>query len=423
MLKTFLSQLPDLYQQKICVGFSGGADSIVLLHLLTQARAHGKIGSLSAVHVHHGLSSHADDWLRFCQQICHDWRVDFSAERVQLNPKKQGIEAAARAARYAVYAQQNCDKIALAHHRDDQLETFWLAALRGGGLRALAAMSSERALNERITLWRPLLSFSRADIEDYAAQNRLNYVHDASNDDPSLLRNWVRHNMQPEIAQRVPQYDKHLLASIALLQDELALLDEIIAQDWADLHAATGQFSRVAWFRLPQTRQKQMLREFAQRHYLGTPRRASVQDFARVLREADANAQWSLPHGQAVLYRGVLFPVRHDFANDWAWTQRTEKGSLKNILPKMGLTWRGDAPEFSGCIRAAQRDDVMRMQSGRKSVWQILQEAGVPPFAREKWAVAVDNDGMCVAVANIRSDACLQGAILWHDDLLGFQAA
>ena len=139
-LQRFAAQVPDLRGKRICVGLSGGADSVVLLHVLAALRDTFGLADLSAVHVHHGLNAAADDWQRFCRDYAQRLGVGFSAARVQVDARKLGVEAAARTARYAVFAEQNADFVALAHHRDDQIETFFLAALRGGGLRALSAM-------------------------------------------------------------------------------------------------------------------------------------------------------------------------------------------------------------------------------------------------------------------------------------------
>ena len=231
--------------QRICLALSGGVDSIVLLHLLASLR-HSHPFTLSAVHVHHGLNPDADQWLDFCRDACVRLNVSFAAERVRVEPKGQGVEAAARAARYAVFAAQPCDAIALAHHQDDQIETFFLAALRGGGIRALAAMPPSRVWQGK-TLLRPLLAYSRAEIEAYAAAHGLNYVHDSSNQDPSLLRNWLRHQMLPQLVFRLPDAAAHIQSTIATLQDEHALLNEIIAEDWQRIHAQHNQFSRPAW--------------------------------------------------------------------------------------------------------------------------------------------------------------------------------
>lgn len=401
LLAKFAKSLPDLRGKRVCVGLSGGVDSVVLLHLLTRARESCGLAELFAVHVHHGLSDLADDWWAFCEQICADWGVRLVAERVSVQTKGKGLESAARLARYAVYERLDCDVLALAHHRDDQVETFWLAALRGGGLRALAAMPESRALDNGAVLLRPLLNFGRQDLLNYAAEFGLDFVHDPSNDDGRLLRNWLRGKLLPELVFRLPESGKQVLSAVESLQDELAVLDEIVAADW-DFVCVSGQFLRERWLALSAARRRQMLVQFARVHGLGVPRKQSVWDFTRVLSEAES-ATWGLPRGKAILYRGVLFAWRQDFALDFS-----------------GCVWIGDASEFSGCIRAARRDDVMLMKSGRKSVFQVLQEMGVPPFAREFWAVAVDEQGVCMAVANGRSAI---EAKLHCEALLIFQAA
>ena len=231
-LQRFAAQVPDLRGKRICVGLSGGADSVVLLHALATLRDSFGLADLSAVHVHHGLNAAADDWQQFCRDYAQRLGVGFSAARVQVDAGKLGVEAAARTVRYAVFAEQNADFVALAHHRDDQIETFFLAALRGGGLRALSAMPEQRALTEKTVLWRPFLAFSRAEIEQYARDNALVFVHDDSNENPAFLRNWLRGRWLLDLAARLPHYAEHLHSSIALLQEERALLEEVAAQDW-----------------------------------------------------------------------------------------------------------------------------------------------------------------------------------------------
>lgn len=420
----FARQLPELARSRVCAGLSGGADSVVLLHLLAGLR--DRLGfSLSAVHVHHGLSADADGWLAFCREYCARLDVPFAAERVHVDAVGLGVEAAARQARYAVFARQDCDVLALAHHQDDQVETFWLAALRGGGIRALSAMPAERVWQGKRII-RPLLAFSRAQVEAYAAAHNLAFVEDASNRDPALLRNWLRHTLLPEIAFRLPESRAHILAAVAALQEERALLDETTAADWAHIHQ-NGRFSRCLWRELSPLRRRQMLLQFAKAHALGTPAKRSLADFARVLDQARQAAEWKLPQGRAVLYRETLFPVPDTLPARFAWVQNPFSGSLKAIAEAAGLSWRNTSgnhtPPFSGCLRAARKSDFIAIRNGRKNVFRLLQEHGVAPFARGWWAVAVDETGACLAVANIRSDAKLRGALLHSPELAAFQAA
>ncbi len=173
---------------RIEAGLSGGLDSVVLLHAL--AALQQRFGfALTAVHVHHGLSDQADEWADFCRSLCRRLNVPLRVEKVTVAEESRlGIEAEARKQRYRVFSDGCCDVLALAHHQDDQVETFMLAALRGGGLRALSAMPGRRALNGQIQVWRPLLAESRETLESYAAEHGLAYVEDGSNRNTEFLR-------------------------------------------------------------------------------------------------------------------------------------------------------------------------------------------------------------------------------------------
>ena len=131
----------------LLVGFSGGLDSTVLLHLLASDAAARRQG-LRAIHVHHGLHPEADRWAAHCQRMCDALAVPMTLARVQVdNHSGLGLEAAARAARHTAFADAMAadDMLVLAHHQDDQAETFLLRALRGSGVDGLAAMRDWRA--------------------------------------------------------------------------------------------------------------------------------------------------------------------------------------------------------------------------------------------------------------------------------------
>jgi len=123
----------------LAVGLSGGRDSVALLAALA-AQAPARGWRLQAVHVHHGLSPHADAWAAFCGDLCARLGVPLQVHRVSLpEARPAGLEATARAARYQVFAGLTADALILAHHRDDQAETLLFNLLRGSGLRGLAA--------------------------------------------------------------------------------------------------------------------------------------------------------------------------------------------------------------------------------------------------------------------------------------------
>jgi len=239
----------------ICVGLSGGVDSIVLLHALHALAGEGRL-RLSAVHVHHGLSVNADRWASFCRAGCRRLGVPLSVKKVVVDRQAGlGIEAAARLQRQQVFGALRVDWIALAHHRDDQAETVLLQLLRGSGLRGLSGMPVEGAGRLDVgdtascapghpeggargpRILRPLLDLPRALIVDCATRQQLSWIEDESNADTRFDRNFIRHAVLPLLEQRFPAARSSLARSGRLLAQSARLV-EAIAMD--DLQVALG---------------------------------------------------------------------------------------------------------------------------------------------------------------------------------------
>ena len=388
-LQRFAAQVPDLRGKRICVGLSGGADSVVLLHVLAALRDTFGLADLSAVHVHHGLNAAADDWQRFCRDYAQRLGVGFSAARVQVDARKLGVEAAARTARYAVFAEQNADFVALAHHRDDQIETFFLAALRGGGLRALSAMPEQRALTEKTVLWRPLLAFSRAEIEQYAQDNALMFVHDDSNENPVFLRNWLRGRWLPDLAARLPHYTEHLHSSIALLQEERALLEEVTAQDWQAVRCAQG-LHQARWQAFSPARQRQLLHTFGR---TGCGRQNAANGVCRAAGPC-CRTVFCLPCRRILrcLGRGRRSPCKAACTlpyNRPDWHGRAVRRRVQAaFVPRGAMT---NCPPISATktCSACCRKSACRRLCGRFGRWRATKTGGVLPWptcaARPNW--------------------------------------
>lgn len=385
------------------IGLSGGADSVALLHALTRYRqtVSGSL-NLAAIHVHHGLHPRADEWLNFCAALCEQHHVAFTAQRVQIDATDLGVEAAARAARYQAFAENvGAGNLALAHHADDQVETLLLGVLRGGGLRALAAMPETR-VSGSLNILRPFLNASRAEIEQYIQQHNLPHIHDTSNDSTDFLRNWVRHDLLPHIRARVPNAERHILGSIAVLQDELSIVNNILAQDWQDCYRENA-LNLAALRRLNWARLKAVLLKFCQEKQLGTPRKSSLNDFATHL-NADTPHIWSLPHGEIWLYRGKLWAWHNHQQKQYLSDTQTFSGSL-NLAPqlrwhaaKRGLAWTDLARD--GIVRPHRSSDRIRTPLGTKTVAKLLQDRKIPQPLRRNWLV-VEMGGECVAVAHL----------------------
>src|SRR5690606_10484398 len=172
---------PCLAAPALCLGLSGGLDSMVLLHAVTELRRHSPLPPLKAIHVHHGIHPDADRWVEHCQRECAARQVDLVVHRVTL-PSGGNVEELARDARYGVFEQQlgAGDWLLLAHHADDQLETLLFRLMRGTGVRGLAGMPRSRALGQG-RLLRPLLDWTRAQLADWAAAQGLAWIEDPAN--------------------------------------------------------------------------------------------------------------------------------------------------------------------------------------------------------------------------------------------------
>ena len=158
-------------KSQLVLALSGGLDSIVLLHLLAQARAQLPF-QLSAVYINHGISQHADSWAQFCAGQCASLQVDFTQRKVNICGH-DNLEHKAREARYEALAEFISTKqhvLLTAHHGDDQLESLLLALKRGAGPAGLSGIASSRSFAAGMML-RPLLAYTRAELQQYAAQH------------------------------------------------------------------------------------------------------------------------------------------------------------------------------------------------------------------------------------------------------------
>ncbi|MBM4189344.1 MAG: tRNA lysidine(34) synthetase TilS [Betaproteobacteria bacterium] len=244
---------------QLCVGFSGGLDSTVLLHCLAGLRA--PLGlELTALHVHHGLQSEADAWAEHCAAVCADLAVPLAIERVRVVTTDKGIEAAARDARRRVFAAQPAAAILLAQHRDDQAETFLFRLLRGAGTRGLAAMRPVTPITQGPDLWRPLLDTPRAEILGYAKDNALRWVDDPSNADAAYTRNFLRLNIVPALATRFPAVGAILARTAEQMAEDAALLDELAELDFEGACDAEGGLSCLRLMALTPARARNLLR-------------------------------------------------------------------------------------------------------------------------------------------------------------------
>ena len=381
--------------ERICVGFSGGMDSVVLLHALNRlAKEQDRAIGLSALHVHHGLSERADDWARFCEDFCHRCGVPFEVVRVKVpRDSGEGLEGAARRLRHGVFAACRADQLALAHHRDDQAETVLLNLLRGAGVAGAAGMLAERPQSRGPTLVRPLLDVPRLAIERYAAEHGLSWIDDESNADRRFRRNFLRHDILPRLETTFSGAGKSLARAAGHFAEAAGLLDDLARIDREAASAASGRIALAALNGLPQARARNLLRHVWTAAGFQAPDTRWIDEALKQLATADALSELRVATAEAALhvYRGELYLVRQSGsppAEPLSW-------SGQDILP-----WAGGRVRFRVAIghgigrrHLDGAEVVLKARQGgerlqpdarrpRRSLRNLLQEAAVPPWER-----------------------------------------
>lgn len=280
---------------RVTVALSGGVDSMVLLDAVHRVWSAGALSAdaaieLTATHVHHGLSPNADDWVTFCQRQCDTRNIPLTVVRIQLDGNQtqgQGIEGAARAARYAAFQTQPAATILAGQHADDQAETVLHQLLRGTGLAGLAAMGEVRQLASGQQLVRPLLGQPRSAIEEYAAQRGLAWITDESNEDTTYTRNFIRHELLPFIEGRFPQAKASLTRTARHAAESAAMMEALAKIDlqWNGVVAGAETLDT-----LPKSRQTNALYHWLRWHGISAPSHAQLEEWAtQLFRESPAD--------------------------------------------------------------------------------------------------------------------------------------
>lgn len=290
--------------QRLVIGLSGGVDSVVLLHWAKQqlnCALQDDSVVLSAIHVNHQLSPYAQQWQQQVEALCSQLDIPLVVHSVTVNVAKQGLEQAARQARYQAFERelQSGDVLAVAHHQNDQAETLLLRLMRGAGVQGLAAMLPERPLGAG-RLWRPLLQCTKASILEYAKQHALKWVEDESNADTRFSRNYLRHQVVPIINAHWPQSIHKIAAAAEHAAEAQALLDEYAAVDFTAMgHRAERCGSSIeitALVALSWSRQKQLIRFWLKQQGELPPESRHLEELNKLL-HAQSDAQPSLVLG------------------------------------------------------------------------------------------------------------------------------
>ncbi|WP_235963564.1 tRNA lysidine(34) synthetase TilS [Marinomonas colpomeniae] len=295
--------------ETVWVGFSGGVDSHVLLNAIVSQLSFQQKKNIAVIHVHHGLSDHADSWLNHCKQVCQKLGVRFEAQYVQLEIQAS-VEDAARNARYQAFesVMSTKDVLLLAHHGDDQVETVLFRLLRGTGGKGLSGMPRTRTIGKKgACLVRPLLGVSKASIENYAYQEKLEWIQDESNLDERFTRNFLRHRVVPILKERFPTMEQNIVVSAQRIETDYRILSQFAyrqLEEWCNefgglnlsfiTKKAVGE--RLFW-----------LRHFLQSKGLSLPH-AQLESIEKMLSGGqDRHPEFQLSNGRIMRHKNTIY--------------------------------------------------------------------------------------------------------------------
>lgn len=402
----------DLAGARLVVAYSGGPDSTALLHAALTLWPE----QVTALHVNHGLLPEAALWVRHCERCCRAWRVPLRTLGVRVENRGQGLEAAAREARYACFEGElgRGDVLLLGQHRDDQAETVLLRLLRGAGPEGLAGMPRQRALG-RARLIRPFLSLPRATLEDYNSAHHLALVRDPGNADVRHDRTFLRREILPRLAARWPACAERLASAADLLREQGELL---AVPPLASACSVTGDPGFTLASLPPQDPLAACaLRRWLRELGLPMPARAQLAEFLRQLREGGRASlhtrAWRLARYRHAVYAYAPMldnresenrqPEGREPAERHCANQERAKPApalpvvvgLPLTLPGSGeVLVQGVAAGLELRLRRRRPGDALRGADGhRKTLKKLFQQHAVPPWWRARLPVLVAVSG------------------------------
>jgi tRNA(Ile)-lysidine synthase len=401
----------------LCVAFSGGPDSTALLHALAQMPEARK-RSLRALHVDHGLHADSAAWARRCVDFCAALEVPLTVVCVEVDAAHgEGIEAAARRARYTAFAGHLRDGewLALGHHRDDQVETVLLKLLRGAGPEGLAGMRALRPF-ARGFLWRPLLETPREMLHKYLTEKELPCVDDPANTDPRFARNVLRREILPHIAEHWPHADASILHAARLCRAAADYIDGDARIALASLRRQDDTLDAAGWLRLPDALRAPVLDAWLHARGFAHPPDASR---AELERQAAGAASDSAPiiawaNTEIRIWDGRLHAtpplaaLPEDWQSQWDGAPLALPGDCGTLLLE-AQSHQAHGARFDRPLQVRLRQGGERIKPAgdphTRELRDLFQQARMPPWLRVRCPLIYANDEL-IAVAD-----------LWTDDL------
>jgi tRNA(Ile)-lysidine synthase len=377
----------------VVVAVSGGADSVALLRAL-----HAMDLPLTVAHLNHQLRGEASDADEaFVRGLASELGLPVAVQSADVHALAESeslsIEMAARRARHAFFAEFGDAAIALAHHADDQVETFLLRMARGAGTEGLCGMPYVQQLDS-MRLIRPLLDLHRFDILAWLREGGYAWREDATNSDETFLRNRVRHSILPMLERELnPNIRETILRSMDVLREEDAWMNGMVADTGMD-----------AMTTLPKAAQRRVLRAWLFEQGAADADYDRVEKLLELMNKGNGSTVFDLNDRQRVVveYGRPRMEERNNPAAGPIWTLhvdpgqgwKKDHGKGPGMLPaeaSFNAEKVGDSPLEVRAAGPGDRIEPLGMKGSRK-LQDILTDLKVPKAQRTRIPVVVCRD-------------------------------
>jgi len=396
----------------LLVGVSGGVDSVVLAHTLSQLRSLYPF-DLTFIYVDHQLHPESNKWANTVKQLAKKLSTEFIYEKVTIDQDlKLGTEGAARKHRYQAFQKHQQDILVLAQHEDDQLETLLLQLARGAGSKGLSCMP---VYHEDLKIWRPLLGVSKDVINGYQQEHKLKFIEDSSNLDNKYDRNYLRNKVIPLIKKRFPQFATTSGRSVKHIADGYNYQNLMHAELYESVLEGTNQLNGLKLKKLSDYDMGNVIRYWLNEHQVLMP---SIKILKQIISQvkkihSESNIKIKVDHFYICSFNQLLFLVKNNNApfKKVIWKKQkkmtidsnrmiivrneTDQGIRQEILKKNVIEI--DQPRnMSAKIKIHPRQPARTLQ-------YIFQQNKIPPWERKNYPIVYLNNKV-VSIPGIGTD-------------------
>lgn len=376
---------------RVICAVSGGRDSMALLWGLYLLKDKWNF-TLSAAHFNHHLRGEESDRdEQFVREFCGRYEIRLYIGSAQVVKGEKGLEAAAREARYAFFRTLP-GKIATAHTANDNAETVLLHLVRGTGLKGLGAIAP---VGENLI--RPMLSITRSQLESFLEEYHIPYIDDSSNGSDQFLRNRIRHNVMPLLAEENPRLWENLSRMALCLRQDEALLESLTQE------CKTPDVERLR--QMPEPLRRRILDAFLKENGVKEPNRSHILLAEALVFSDKPSARASFSGGIAVERCYNTLRVRKS-AQTLRPTEIACPGEIR--LPRLGLrlicreareivnteNTFTVAAEGTVHLRSRLSGDEIRLSGGTKSLKKLFVDRKIPASQRPMIPVIADDSGV-----------------------------